>query len=395
MTSLKRFCAEKRGNIAATTALLILPMILMAGGGLDVMRHETMRANLQDALDRGVLAAASLSQTMDPRETILSYLSQSVPTDGLRLDVEEKKTLNSRRVSATASFDYQTVFLKLAQIDSLTVPASSAAEEKRSNIELSLVLDISGSMVDNHGLEQLRPAADAFVDEILAPEVRNITSVNLIPFAGSVNVGSQVFDFMAGNGYVRRHTDSSCFELISTDFDPGLPDFPHRDQVPHFTKNNYEQQPKKQPWWCPTEDAAISYFSNDPTALKKKIDGLKGFDGTGTTYALKWASLLLDPTIRPLVKAGASYGYLPSKFQERPADYGDKDTMKFIVLMTDGDFLTQERPKDPTVNYQYEKNGKFRVIYDAKQLSDQYKKVCDAARNKQITVFTIAFEIKK
>ena len=394
----KHFVHDRSGNIAIITALTLLPMALITGGSLDLMQQETLRAKLQDALDRGVLAAASLSQTQDATETIQSYIANVVPSKGVDLTVKEDKTVNSRRISATASYKYETIFLKMARIDTLTVPASATAEEKRSNIELSLVLDISGSMVDNGGLAQLKPAAKTFIDTILAPDVRSVTSVNLIPFAGTVNVGASVYDFLAGSDNRRYHNYSSCFEMSESDFNDGMPDFTKRSQVPHFTYYNHGKR-DREPWWCPTEDASISLFGNDPNALKNKIDALKAFDGTGTAYAVKWASILLDPAIQPAVYTASRFGIVNSRFSSRPAKYDDPDTLKFIVLMTDGAIGFQPRPKEGKPNpfdVATDANN-FDFMFNSKsnnnQIISQYDKICNAIKRNGVTVFTIAFKV--
>ena len=49
-------------------------------------------------------------------------------------------------------------------ITELEAPATSTAEERVSNVEISLVLDISSSMLSNRRFTNLKPAARTFVD---------------------------------------------------------------------------------------------------------------------------------------------------------------------------------------------------------------------------------------
>lgn len=375
------------------TALLLVPLVVISGGAIDLVRQETIRVKLQDALDRGTLAAASLTQTKSSRETVEGYLKALEAQQDLDLTVNETVTANSKKVSAEATISYETVFLRLAGIRSIEIPASAVAEERRQNIELSLLLDISGSMRDNGGIVQLKPAADNFIDAILRDDVKNVTSVNLIPFAGQVNVGKDVFDFLIGGSGKRQHNWSSCFELQESDFNTGMPDFTKRSQVPHFTYYNYET-PGKQPWWCPTDDTAMTFMSNDAAALKKKIDSLNVFDGTGTAYAMKWGSLLLDPTIRPYMKTAAAANIVPTNFRDRPADYTDPDTIKFIVLMTDGQIGFQPRPKNgETYLYQPTQSSNFKELFSQSKAQSQLDKVCSAVKASGVTVFTIGFKL--
>lgn len=384
-------------------AFLLIPMTLCAGGAVDLLRHEQIRVALQDSLDRGVLAAAALNQPNSARSTIEGYLKTVSFGTPIALTVTEDRQINSRRVAATAMVAYPTTFLGLAGIRTLTVPAKASAQETRQNVEMSLVLDISGSMYDNQGMVQLKPAAKNFVDAVLKEDTRAVTSVSIVPFAGQVNLGEGVFDYLASQKnqpqnwkYDRRHRLSSCFEMLDTDFgSAGMPFWPDRDQVPHFTFYNLNSTGKK-PWWCPTDDASISYLSNDPVYLKKRIDALQPFDGTGTAYAMKWAQLLLDPAMQSTVTAIANrkLAPVPTSFVGRPAAFNDPDTLKFLVLMTDGQIAFQPRPKDDSIDVLTDRsvNGIHKEIFSGR-VEDQYKRVCDYSKSKGITIFTIAFKI--
>jgi Flp pilus assembly protein TadG len=398
----RRFLRARAGSLPLMTALLLVPMTIMSGGAVDLITHEKLRTELQDALDRGVLAAAALSQTQTAQQTVTNYLHKAMPNRNVLVQVTEDRTINSRKVTATATLAYTPAFLKLAGLTTLTVPASAVAQEKRQKVEMSLVLDISGSMYDNGGMIQLKPAAKSFIDTILKAEVRPVTSVSIVPFAGQVNLGQGVFDYLASGqradgktDYVRRHPYSSCFEMLGTDFGGAIPAFPARDQVAHFTYYNFNAK-GKQPWWCPTDDASVSYLSNDPVYLKARIDALQPFDGTGTAYGMKWAELLLDPAMRSAVTGIASrkLAPIPAEFVGRPAAFDDTETMKFIVLMTDGQIGFQPRPTTKYV--ETTKNisaaADHREIFSG-QVSAQYKQICDYSKSKGITVFTIAFKI--
>jgi Flp pilus assembly protein TadG len=377
------------------TALLFVPMALMAGGAIDLVEQERLRVALQNSLDRGVLAAASLGQTQDPTPLVKSFLIDA-PQEIEVVVTEEKKT-NFRKISATASFRFNTVFMRLANINSLPVSANATAQESRQNIELSLVLDISGSMLDNGGMAQLRPAAKNFLATVLRDDSKDFTTVNFIPFAGGVNIGDKVFDYLGGASYKRRHTKSSCFELMSGDFAAGTPPWPSRDQYPHFTYYNYNVT-GKQPWWCPTASASVAYLSNDLRDLQARVDALLPFDGTGTAYGMKWAELLLNPSMKPTIKAIADKGLanaISPSFSNRPAAFNDASTLKFIVLMTDGQIGFQPRPKDITTNEVTNKNisSDARTLYDQTTASGFYDKVCAYAKAQGVSVFTIAFKV--
>lgn len=69
-----RFIADSAGGVSIFMLVFFILIILISGFAIDLMRHETERADLQNALDRGVLAAASLRQTRDAEEVVRDYL---------------------------------------------------------------------------------------------------------------------------------------------------------------------------------------------------------------------------------------------------------------------------------------------------------------------------------
>ena len=76
--------------------------------------------------------------------------------------------VNFRRVNAYAELEINTLFMNMFGVRMLTSPAVGTAEEIIPNVEVSLVLDISGSMRfnDRDGMpriDRLRPAARSFV----------------------------------------------------------------------------------------------------------------------------------------------------------------------------------------------------------------------------------------
>jgi Flp pilus assembly protein TadG len=321
-------------------ALLLAPIILICGAAIDIARHEVLRIELQDGLDRGVLAAASLTQTRDTELTLKQYLKNLNYINDVAIVYQSTVSLNSRKITATATYPMKTAFLSLIGINSINVGARSVAEEAKQNIELSMMLDMSGSMIENNRIGKLKIAAKSFVDSILTKDTKDYTTISIVPYAGDVNVGQAVFDALGG---VRTQNVSSCFELDASTYGASAPNFKGRAQLPVFTNWNYQKTDMNW-WWCPVEGTSITYYSNDAANLKTRIDSLVMHDGTGTQNAMQWGYMLLDPNSRPIIDAALSTGQMSSSFKARPAPFNDASTMKFIVLMTDGAISEQYRP---------------------------------------------------
>jgi len=382
-------------------AFSFLPILVLAGGATDIARHEAYRVQLQDGVDRAVLAAASLTQTRPVQETVNDYLKTLDFVDDVTLQFSHATTTNQREVRVVATYNMATAFLPLIGINTIAVNASATAIERRKNIEISLILDISGSMREGGTptrLARMKPAAKGFIDSILTAQSSAYTSVSLVPYAGSVNPGAVI---MNGLGVTRQHTYSSCIEFTNADYGVGYIPFNQRTQVPNFTYNHQGVVYTGLEWaWCPYEATSITYLSNSAADLKAKIDSMKMHDGTGTAIAMNWGMMLLEPGANPIVTIGVANGIVPAQFASRPAAFTDTDTMKFIVLMTDGNVSAQYRPKvyayPRACNAATTGSASTACTTTTQSAADAVTRmyaVCNRAKNNGVTVFTIGFDV--
>ncbi|MEM9778351.1 MAG: TadE/TadG family type IV pilus assembly protein, partial [Pseudomonadota bacterium] len=177
---LATFRQDEEGGMFAFTIVLFLLMVVTSGMAIDFMRHEMARADLQNALDRGVLAATNIEQTLadseaDAKTLILDYMkSRSYKTPNLKVDVNAPEIAGGRKISATASYDLDTFFLHMVGFDEIGVAVANQAEQAASDIEISLILDVSGSMTQDSSwnaggtrLTDLQDAANKFIDTVM------------------------------------------------------------------------------------------------------------------------------------------------------------------------------------------------------------------------------------
>ncbi len=388
---IRRFLRDSNGNVAILVAFLILPMLVLAGGATDLARAESHRVQLQDGIDRAVLAAASLTQTVTVETTVRDYLKSLDFVDEVELAFDYDLSINARDVKVTASYDMPAGFLPLIGIETLPIRVSAAAVEQRSNIEISLVLDLSGSMRFDTPtrLSMLRPAAKEFVDTLLTPESAPTTTISIVPYAGSVNPGSVAYGLL---NIPRRHNYSSCVEFITDDYKSGNIPFALRGQVPHFTHAHTAKNDPVLGWsWCPEEISSITYLSNNAALLKNRIDTLKMFDGTGTAIGTNWGLLLLDPVMRPFIGQMSAAGKVANQFASRPAAFQDPETLKIMVLMTDGEISDQYRPR--VYDYPRPKEQDNVMQTNRNHNRDRLYDVCNRAKANGVIVFTIGFRI--
>ena len=314
--ALRTFGRDESGSMIIFSMYLLLGMLILGGMAVDLMRYESTRARLQATLDRSVLAAADLDQTLDPEDVVRDYFRTAGLLDSLR-SINVVESMNSRTVSATATVALNTFFLRNLGLDELVAPAVGTAEETVSNIEISLVLDISGSMRDNNRMNNLRPAARNFISTVLDGAEEDLLTINLVPYAGSTNPGPVMFSYLNGVRYAASTLPdgtafpnvSSCLDLPTSTFNNVNLPSAGLAQVPHFM--NWTIAANVMDWgWCPSDSTAIQYASNNESGLHSFINSMRMHDGTGTHYAMKWAVALLNPTSRPAFAYLASQGVI-------------------------------------------------------------------------------------
>lgn len=352
------FAREEDGLMTIMALFLFLALVGAAGIGVDLMRYEQKRAALQYTMDRAVLAAADLDQQVSPETVVRSYLEKAGLLEYLSsISVEEG--LGYRKVSATATADLPTHFMKLSGYDTLRIPAASAAEESIGNVEISLVLDVSGSMNSNSRLYNLKNAAKEFVDHMLSATEPGAVSISIIPYATQVNAGPDILPYY---NVSTEHSYSHCVNFIDDEFSqPGLSRVTPLERTMHFDPFTYSKDPITTPV-CPVRDStAILPFTNDQTVLDNYIDGLTGRGNTSIDIGTKWGVVMLDPGTQSVVSGLISENKVPAIFQGRPSAYDSGDALKVLIVMSDGE-NTNQYMLNPSL-----RNGLSPVWYNASE----------------------------
>ncbi len=197
----RRMADDARGNVAMLFGLSLPVLILMTVGGVDIHRASTVRVNLQDALDAAALAAARSPYTAntDLQRVGLASLRANLkayPEITLR-EADTSFVLNSDDVViASSKVDVKTLVANIFlppygkfMDDYLPVGAHSEVDRSSRNIEVAMVLDLSGSM-SGQKLQDLKDAAKDLVDLIVQPvQTPYYSKVALVPWSYSVNPG--------------------------------------------------------------------------------------------------------------------------------------------------------------------------------------------------------------
>jgi Flp pilus assembly protein TadG len=357
---LGRFRRDEDGSMIIFTLFLILMMLIIGGMAVDLMRFETNRSRLQATLDRAVLAAADLDQHLSPEQVVRDYFQKAGLLDQLA-SVSVVETINSRSVSARAAINVNMMFMDMLGIEQLEAPAAGMARETVTDIEIALVLDVSGSMRSNSKIQNLRIAASNFVQTVLAGDVNNKVSISIVPFNAQVNLGAPLrgqYNVTDLNGI----TNSNCIDLPTTVFATpamsrtlAMPQSGYFDALTSTTQNasyiavqapNFPVAPTyndSAPTCKVLPNNIVRLPSNNITTLQSNINGLTADGNTSITLGVKWALALLDPGSQPIYANLISSGNISSNYAGRPYAYNRQNTLKVIVVMTDGEHVASTR----------------------------------------------------
>lgn len=364
LAPLRRFGRREDGSLIVFGLFLFATAFLMSGMAVDVMRAENRRAALAQTLDRCTLNAAALRQTLDPTAVV----RDCVDRQGL-LPFLESVTVTSvagaRSVEAKGRIPVETMFMHASGVDTLTVGGRSKAEQRATNIEIVLALDVSGSMNSNSRIQGLRTAAQNFATTVLANNTDRI-SIAVVPYNGQVNLGPTLaarYNVTFPHGLTNTANGNmatvNCVDMPSSVYSyTGIPRtlaMPATGWVDAFSEltsfpttfSTSGRAPNGANVWCPPSTSNVVRMPDDNlTALNTYFGNLTAIGATSINAGMKWAGALLDPEARSVVNEFVTAGVVPAEFRDRPFDYSKRDALKIIVLMTDGENFGDVRLND-------------------------------------------------
>ena len=353
------FWRNEDGTILFFAVCMMLVMFMLAGMGVDIMRYETVRTELQQTLDRSTLASASLTQELNPEDVVRDYFEKAGLSEKLT-SVQVTNGVNFRTVRAEARASTHPIFLRLyggRAVDDIEARGVSVAEQRISNVEISLVLDVSGSMAGDK-ITNLKTSAKEFIDTVLDSDGENKISISIIPYNGQVNLQQNMQDIFSNRVDDHNKANVNCFDLPSSVYGGlglSITDaLPVTAFVDTYSSSSYTSSyvtasstsaiPNPANRWCPDmTNNMVLPPTNNKTKLKTHIDGLVAMGATSINAGMKWGMALLDPGSRPIITDMIGKGATPTYFEGRPYAYRADDSMKVVVLMTDGEHFPEER----------------------------------------------------
>jgi Flp pilus assembly protein TadG len=367
----KTFLDDRSGNIAILFAMFLVPFILLMGLAIDGLRTLNAAETTADALDAAALAAARAMtegglNDAEVTEVANNYFNANVHGKGkigystyAELEVTTDRARNEVTVAVKA--DVATTFARIAKIDKFIIRRESTVATGLNDIELGLMLDVTGSMNRNGKLRALKNATKDLIETIV-PDGHGSDRVRiaLAPYSEQVNTGryaDDVSDARNRSGCVveRRGAD------MNRDTAPG------RNNKFHVVTRDEEQRYDR--GFCP--DAEILPLTSDKRQLARTVDSYRATGWTAGHLGIQWAWNLISPRWS---------GIWPGS--SRPNPYRQANLIKAVVLMTDGEFNTAYTGSP----------GKAAMTMESYDHTDE---LCRNIKDEGVIIFAVAFDLRE
>lgn len=386
---LARFAAAEQGNIAVIFAIALVPVLSFIGAAIDYSRAVQARTSMQAALDStalmlskdlssGTITTSQLSTKAQQYFNALFTATNSIPTVSVAATYTASTSMGST-IEVTGSGTYTTSFMKIAGFPTLDIGTTSTSAWGLVRMRVALVLDNTGSMAQDGKMPAMQTAAKNLIDQLSAlAKTSGDVYISIVPFAKDVNVGASNYnkywiDFTDWDAANRIWTCSSynswggCNNWTSTPANHNTwtgcvvdrdQDYDTKNTTP-VSGNAGTLFPADQYSYCRSGSSAylqpIVPLSYDWSSLKTVIDNMKPTGNTNQGIGLAWGWMTLstgDPMNAPA----------------KDTNYTYKDA---IVLLSDG------------------LNTQNRWYSNASQIDARQKKLCDNAKDANITIYTV------
>lgn len=383
-----RFCAGRSGNFGIIGAILAPVLLLGVGYGVNIAQISLTRSNLLAALDSAVTSTArDLTTGVITEEDAPEVVTAFLMANGLKAFAQEGRlTLDSLvidrvagTVTAQASVDLDVAFALFGAANRQKITTESAAHYSDKQIEIAMMLDVTGSM-GGQRIADLRDAAEAGVDTMLQSNRpgRERVRIALVPYADSVNVGVlshtvHIETDVAANR--KPHVEPPSLpvaQLVSRT--TGNTCATEREGTEQFTDAGPGKRMVNQDYrlaFCPP--VPLTPLTYDAARLRSSIRSLNSYRNgfTGGPVGIQWAWYLLSSTWASVLAP-----------EHQPRVFDAREVSKYAILMTDGEFNVAFAGVEGK-NY---KNQESRARTHAQRLCDEMKK-------KNIEIFTIGFRL--
>ena len=191
---LSRFLRDRQGAVAIQFAVLALPLAVLAFGLIDVNRANMAHRILQDSLDAAALIVAKSDADTDAEAQALGEptlrAQMKWSREGKLKYATFKFSSDGSTVIGDAELSIDTVVADLWLKGDMKVSAHTEVVRTAYDLEVALILDVTGSMVGTK-IADLKVAAADLVDLVIRPvQTPYYSKMSIIPYSMGVNLGT-------------------------------------------------------------------------------------------------------------------------------------------------------------------------------------------------------------
>lgn len=202
------FKDNQSGAVAIIFALVMIPVLGLAGSALDYSRVSQDRSHTLAAADSAALAGVRSLRGSDAEveTTIRNYLDANLPANLVGVPFEYVISPDRTSLRVTVTSYTETTLLNVVGISQIDWSITSEAANNSIFTEIALVLDVTGSMRTH--MDALRTAAGDFVDVIFdGQDTIDEARIALVPYRYTVNIGNGAtqLSWMDTAGQARFH----------------------------------------------------------------------------------------------------------------------------------------------------------------------------------------------
>ncbi len=374
--TLKSFAKSEDGTIAMIFALTASVCLLTTGLAIDLGRGMHANTKIVAAADAAALAAAkamrdSGASVAQATAIAMQYFNENMKNgsssfakiNGVNIQIDAA----TNGVTVDVDAEVPTVLGQLAGVQKFTAAHLSQAIYDTKDIEIGLQLDVTGSM-RGRKLTDLKDAVAGHngLLEIMLPAGGSTNKVRIgyAPFAGGVNAGSYA-KAVSNN---RAGADGCVYERHNLN-DQTTEVMPLGPILSLRAKSELPPPPPRSSLQDCSPDAKVQPLTNDRGLLATTINSWNVSTSTAGHLGTAWAWYLISPEWSTIWPNAA-----------KPAAYGEKNTHKIAILMTDGIYNTVGGASDG--DHGATASQSTRIALDT----------CAAMKAKGVTVYTVGFE---
>ncbi|MCU0831422.1 MAG: pilus assembly protein TadG-related protein [Rhizobiaceae bacterium] len=194
-----RLIRDRRGNFAAVSVVMAIPLLAGVAVAVDMGRTINVRSQIQNAADAAALAAAAMPH--DTSEDVLQRLVDSFfASNGANAELsrrtEVRLTERQVYVEVQATAHLAPTFRLPGFSEGNSVNVLAKAGKVGLGSEVSIVIDLTGSMGFGMSWPHVADAVGDLLDRLRAAGPSARFRVSLVPFNDRVNLGPIALDWL-------------------------------------------------------------------------------------------------------------------------------------------------------------------------------------------------------